>query len=72
MRTFKAAVLVAALVCFASPVLAQEVSGGRHHHGAQKKTPEQPKKKVDEKAYNAALKGIPDSKEKPDPWGGMR
>jgi hypothetical protein len=28
-----------------------------------------PRKPVDEKAYNAALDRIPDSKEKYDPWG---
>ncbi len=38
---------------------------------AAKKT-ERPEKKIDEKAYKAALERIPDSKEKYDPWGSMR
>ena len=46
--------------------------GGGRHHGQQQKndktTPAKPK--VDEKAYNSALKGIPD---KPyDAWHGVR
>jgi hypothetical protein len=44
--------------------------GGRHHGQQQKKADTQtPKPRVDEKAYSAALKGIPD---KPyDPWHGV-
>jgi hypothetical protein len=30
------------------------------------------KKKATEEGYNAALKGIPDSKAKADPWRGVR
>jgi opacity protein-like surface antigen len=46
--------------------------GGGRHHGQQQKDAKAapPKPKVDEKAYNAALKGIPD---KPyDAWSGVR
>jgi hypothetical protein len=32
----------------------------------------QEKKKATEDGYNAALKGIPDSKTKADPWRGVR
>ena len=45
--------------------------GGKRRQGDEKKT-EQPEKKIDEKAYKAALERIPDSKEKYDPWGSMR
>jgi hypothetical protein len=45
--------------------------GGKRHQGDEKKT-ERPEKKIDEKAYKAALERIPDSKEKYDPWGSMR
>lgn len=49
-----------------------QMGGGHHRRGdgsdqkAAAKTP-----KVDEKAYKAALKAIPDSKEKFDPWGSL-
>jgi hypothetical protein len=62
----------AAIVALATPTLAQDMGGGGKHRHAAQKTADQPKKKVDEKGYNAALKNIPDSKEKPDPWGHMR
>jgi hypothetical protein len=44
--------------------------GGRHHGQQQKKAKAAtPAPKADERAYNAALKGIPD---KPyDPWHGV-
>jgi hypothetical protein len=44
---------------------------GKRH---QQQTPavDPAKKKADEKAYNDALKSIPDSKAKTDPWGTMR
>ena len=32
----------------------------------------EPKKKVDEKEYDAALKSIPDAPKKVDPWGKLR
>jgi hypothetical protein len=53
-------------------VSADAQMGGGHHRrdgGDQKTAPKTPK--VDEKAYNAALKTIPDSKEKFDPWGSL-
>jgi hypothetical protein len=48
---------------------------GSGRHAAQ--SPEQQKvdrdkKKAAEEAYKAALKGIPDSKIKDDPWRGVR
>ena len=60
-----AAALLALLV---APASAQMGGGaGRHHKGQDTKTDQKPK--VDEKAYQDALKRIPDSKEKYDPWG---
>jgi hypothetical protein len=49
-----------------------EVKGGRGHKGANDYKKEDVKPKVDEKAYQEALQKIPDSKEKYDPWGGVR
>ena len=45
--------------------------GGRHQKSDDAKT-EDKKPKVDEKAYQEALKRIPDPKEKYDPWSGAR
>jgi hypothetical protein len=58
-------IAVAALASMAMPAYAQ-MGGGRHHGDDSKKA--EPVKKVDEKAYKAALERIPDSKEKYDPW----
>jgi hypothetical protein len=44
---------------------------GKRHRDTQK-TEDQAKKKVNEKAYEDALKNIPASSEKPDPWKSMR
>ncbi len=57
------------LSLLASPAFAQ--MGGKHGHGDSKKG-EHKGPAVDEKAYRAALKSIPDSKVKVDPWGQMR
>jgi len=40
--------------------------------GTLKKQKIRQKKKVDEKAYENALKNIPASTDKPDPWKSMR
>jgi hypothetical protein len=56
-------VAVAALALLAMPAQAQ--MGGRRH-GDDKKA--EPVKKVDEKAYKAALERIPEPKDKYDPW----
>jgi hypothetical protein len=47
------------------------MGGGGHKHQKQTDKTEPQKPKADDKAYNAALKGIPD-KPKPDPWQGAR
>ena len=77
MKRILAAVL---LVAFAGAAHAQgfgqgapgEMKGGRGHKGANDYRKEDSKPKVDEKAYQEALQKIPVSREKYDPWGGVR
>jgi Spy/CpxP family protein refolding chaperone len=47
------------------------MGGGGHKHQKQTDKNDPQKPKADDKAYSAALKGIPD-KPKPDPWQGAR
>jgi hypothetical protein len=47
-------------------VPAQAQMGGRRHGDDNKKA--EPVKKIDEKAYKAALERIPEPKDKYDPW----
>ena len=76
----KRILLTALLVMFAGTASAQsmgqgapgEMKGGRGHKGATDYKKEEVRPKVDEKAYQEALRKIPDSKEKYDPWGGVR
>ena len=63
-KTLTVAAVTLALI--AMPAHAQ--MGGKRRQGDEKKT-EQPEKKIDEKAYKAALERIPEPKEKYDPWG---
>jgi hypothetical protein len=67
MKTSMVAAAMLALVVM--PAHAQ--MGGKRHQGEDKKT-DQPAKKIDEKAYKAALERIPEPKEKYDPWGVAR
>jgi hypothetical protein len=70
MRTLTAAVAMLALI--AMPAQAQ-MGGKKHQTDDSKKNDEsQKQKKVDEKAYKAALERIPEPKEKYDPWGVAR
>ena len=64
MKAFKVATVILALV--AVPAYAQ-----RRQPNEEKKT-EAPEKKVDDKAYKAALERIPEPKDKYDPWGVAR
>lgn len=70
---FAASVVMLGLAIMALAVTAADAQmGGGHHRrgsGDQKAAPKTPK--VDQKAYDAALKTIPDSKEKFDPWGSL-
>jgi hypothetical protein len=70
MRTVTVAAALLALLV-AVPANAQMGGGGGRHKGGDTKTDDK-KPKVDEKAYNEALKRIPEPKEKYDPWGGAR
>jgi hypothetical protein len=63
MKTLMVAAAMVALI--AMPAQAQ--MGGKHKSDTGTKT-EEPKK-IDEKAYKAALEKIPEPKEKYDPWG---
>jgi uncharacterized protein YdeI (BOF family) len=62
---------LAVTLCLLSPPAFAQMGGGKHGHGDTKKG-ERKGPAVDEKAYDAALKSIPDSKVKVDPWGQMR
>jgi hypothetical protein len=64
MRVWTVAAAMLALI--AMPAHAQ-MGGGKRGHNDDKKT-DQSTKKVDEKAYKAALDRIPEPKEKYDPW----
>jgi hypothetical protein len=65
-----AAVAVMLLSLAASAQMGGSEKGKRHRD--TQKTEDQAKKKVDEKAYEDALKSIPASIKKQDPWKSMR
>jgi hypothetical protein len=79
MRFVSVALALAIVTCSA---FAQEMrdmgsmkGGGKGRPAAQteeQKKVDQEKKKAAEDAYKAALKGIPDSNAKVDPWRGVR
>jgi hypothetical protein len=66
MRTLAMAAAVVALVVM--PVHAQMGGGKRGHKTDDTTKTDDKKKKADDKAYQEALKRIPDPKEKFDPW----
>jgi len=61
-------VALAALALLAVPAEAQ-MGGGKRHKNDDTKSADQKKQKADDKAYQEALKRIPEPKEKYDPWG---
>jgi hypothetical protein len=65
MRTL--AIAVAVLAFLAAPVQAQ-MGGGKRGHKSDDTNAADKKPKVDDKAYQEALKRIPEPKEKYDPW----
>jgi len=65
MRTL---VLAAAILSLLVMPAGAQMGGGKRHNTDESKT-EQKKPKVDDKAYQEALKRIPEPKEKYDPWG---
>jgi hypothetical protein len=72
MRVLFASALIALLTASAFAQDATSGStGGKRHGGRQAQSSGQPKKKVDDGAYKAALKGIPDQRPT-DPWGSVR
>jgi hypothetical protein len=79
MAKFRTLVMAAAIISLGVPASAQtstqdiapDMPGlGKNQRGPQKRA--EPKKKVDEKEYDAALKSIPDAPKKVDPWGKLR
>jgi hypothetical protein len=58
---------MAAAILALAAVPAHAQMGG-HKRGADDSKKAEPTKKVDEKAYKAALERIPEPKEKYDPW----
>jgi hypothetical protein len=66
-RTLAIATILAAL---ATPAFAQDVAGSNKHHGAPKKSTEEPKVKANDQDYKAALDRLPQQKH--DPWGIVR
>jgi hypothetical protein len=71
MRILLAAAFIALLAVAAHAQGAGTRKGASPRPDAQK-TEDLAKKKADEQAYKDALKQIPVSKEKPDPWKTMR
>ena len=69
MKTLTAGVMALALAT--TPAYAQ-MGGGKRPRGDDNKKTEEKKPKVDDKAYQDALKRIPEPKEKYDPWSGAR
>ena len=65
MRTL--AIAVAILALLAVPAQAQ-MGGGKRGHKSDDTNAANKKPKVDDKAYQEALKRIPEPKEKYDPW----
>jgi hypothetical protein len=59
---------MAAAVLALLAVPAQAQGGGKRGHRGDNTKAEDKKPKVDDKAYQEALKRIPDSREKYDPW----
>ena len=66
------ALMIAATTLALMVMPAQAQMGGKRHSGDDKKPDQSAAKKVDEKAYKAALERIPEPKEKYDPWGVAR
>lgn len=69
MRTLITALAIAALAVTAP---AQAFAKGKRQQQDAPKAEDQAKKKAAEEAYKNALKNIPVSTEKPDPWKTLR
>jgi hypothetical protein len=64
--------VAAALLALAMAPASAQMPGGKHRPAGDDKAKSDNRPKVDEKAYNEALKRIPEPKEKYDPWSGAR
>jgi len=71
MKRGTTAVMLLAFTIGLATVGAQAQGMGGHKHQKQTDKTDPQKRKPDDKAYNAALKSVPD-KPKPDPWQGAR
>jgi len=71
MKRGTTAVMLLAFAIGLATVGAQAQGMGGHKHQNQTDKTDPQKRKPDDKAYNAALKSVPD-KPKPDPWQGAR
>ena len=60
--------LAVSVACFALMAMPAHAQMGGHKRGGDDSKKAEPVKKVDEKAYKAALERIPEPKEKYDPW----
>jgi len=65
----RVAIVAASIACLTVPAFSQGLTKGRH---ATEQQAEQPKPKVDDKAYKSALDKMPDKKEPFDPWQSVR
>ena len=72
MRTLKIAVVAFLALVLAAPAFAQVREMAKPRRANNNSAAEQAKKKAIDKDYNATLKRIPATSEKPDPWGKMR
>jgi hypothetical protein len=80
MRLLVGGFALAAILCAATTVSAQinpqqsqinnQSNIGRHASGSSRDNGEETKPKANDKAYNAALRNLPDKQF--DPWGGVR
>ena len=68
----RAAIAVIAILFFTVGANAQSHGKGNRQQKEAPKAEDQAKKKAAEEAYKNALKSIPVSNEKPDPWKTMR
>ena len=71
MKVLVASALIALLTASAYAQDASGGTGGKRHGGRHAQNSQQPTKKVDDGAYKAALKSIPDQRPN-DPWGSLR
>ncbi len=72
MKAVLAVVVIVVIALLTAAANAQGTGKGRKHQQDAPKAEDQTKKKAAEEAYKKALKTIPVSNDKPDPWKTMR